>query len=408
MNNFFDDGGSTPERKHKPDYLIVIIAIILLIIGLIVMYSISPALAAAEGVSQHYFVTKQFVAIGLGLLAFVLFSYLPLKFLRRSKRTLIWLSFIMILAVHFFGEQRWIQIGGFSFQSAELVKFTVVVWAACFLFERLANSEIKSTPKTLYPILILIGLVGFFIAGLQSDLGSAGVIVAIAVVMAFAAGMPVKRLAVIGGIVAVGTVIAIASTPYRQDRLTTFLNPASDCQAAGYQSCQALIAIGSGGMFGLGVGNGVQAYGYLPEAENDSIFAIVGEKFGFVGTGAIIGLYALLFSRMRRVILHTSDAFSRLLVIGVLTWLGIQTIINIGAMIGLLPLKGITLPFISYGGTSLVFVMAAVGVVFKISRYMAYSPVRNVALTKNEEGPRDNSISGRRQRRPYYASVSGR
>lgn len=399
---------SPAARRHKPDYVLVVVSLILLILGLIVMYSISPALAAAQGVSQHYFVGKQILAIVMGILAFVIFSSLSLASLSRMKRSLIWLSIILVFLVQFFGNQRWISIGGFSFQSAELVKLTVIIWAASFLFAKLSNSEIRSQSKTLYPLLILLALVGIVIAGLQSDLGSAGVIAAIIVVMAFSAGLPIQKLALIMAIIGIGTLAAIASTPYRQARLTTFFNPTSDCQDAGYQSCQALIAIGSGGMFGLGIANGVQAYGYLPEAENDSIFAIIGEKFGFIGSTVIIGLYALIFARMRKIILHTGDAYSRLLVIGILTWLGTQTIINIGAMIGLLPLKGITLPLISYGGTSIVFVMAALGIVFKISKYTAFSPVRSVALNNKEGIAHEGTASGRRQRRPYYASARGR
>jgi cell division protein FtsW len=245
---------------------------------------------------------------------------------------------------------------------------------------------------------------------MQSDLGSAGVCVAIIGIMSYAAGLPIKRIGLILGIVAIGLIIAIAISPYRRERITTFINPTSDCQAAGYQSCQALIAVGSGGIFGLGIGNGAQAYGYLPEAENDSIFAIVAEKFGFIGASAVIGLYAALFSRMQRIIKRTSDSFSRLFVIGVLAWISVQTIINVGAMVGLLPLKGITLPLISYGGTSLVFILAALGVVFQISRYTSYSQVRNTIINDKKGGSSSekNSFSRRRQRRPYYAASSDR
>jgi len=321
----------------------------------------------------------------------------------------------MVIIVQVFGEKvngayRWIQIGGFSFQVAELIKFTLIVWLASFLISRIANDEITSTNKTLKPLLILLAVIGVVVAFMESDLGSAGVMIAIIGVMSFSAGLPMKRLFMIGGIILIGTIFAISTTQYRRDRLETFLNPTSDCQAAGYQSCQALIAVGSGGMFGLGLGNSVQAYGYLPEAANDSIFAIIGEKFGFVGSTIILGMYAVLFARMRKIIQCTQDLFSRLFVIGVLAWLSTQAIINIGAMIGLLPLKGITLPLVSYGGTSLIMIMAALGVVFRISRYTAYAPVRNVRVNEEQEGSsrREDTSSRRRQRRPYYATASNR
>ena len=405
---------SSPFRRHKPDYLIILISLALLITGLIIVYSISPALAAGQDVSGSYYVTKQIVAILLGLLAFAVFSSLPLKLLQRNTRLLIWLTFIMIIFVQLFGEEvngasRWVQIGGISFQVAELIKFTIIVWLGGFLVSKLAEGSI-SKDKTLGPILGLLALVGLIVVVLQSDLGSAGVCVAIIAMMSYSAGMPVKRIGIIAGIVALGLFISVIATPYRRERVSTFINPTSDCQAAGYQSCQALIAVGSGGIFGLGVGNGAQAYGYLPEAENDSIFAIVAEKFGFIGSSIIIGLYALLFSRIQKIIKRTSDSFSRLFIIGVLAWISVQTIINVGAMIGMLPLKGITLPLISYGGTSMVFTLAALGVVFQISRYTSYSPVRN-GLIKNGEGGskgEKNSSGRRRQRRPHYAASSHR
>lgn len=409
-SGFIGDQTDSSEafRRHKPDYWLLIIPLALLIMGLIVVYSISPGLAAAENISQNYYVTKQFIAVGLGLVAFGFFSILPTAKLRQSLKALIWISLIMSAAVLAFGENRWIQIGGFSFQPAELIKFTLVIGVAAFLVERLAKNEIDSVDKTLKPLLLIAGSVFLLVIGLQSDLGSAGVMAAIIGVMAFSAGLPLKKIGVIVGLIAIATVLAVSSTPYRRDRLSTFLNPASDCQTTGYQSCQALIAVGSGGMFGMGLANGVQAYGYLPEAENDSIFAVFGEKFGFVGASAIIGLYGLLFARMRRVVLRTSDAFNRLVVIGILAWLSTQAVINIGAMIGLLPLKGITLPLISYGGTSLVFVMAAIGVVFYISRFSAYSTIRNVSLNKREGQANEDSFGRRGQRRPYYTAPSRR
>lgn len=401
---------SQVSRRHKPDYILLIVSVILLIVGLVIMYSISPGLAAADGTSQLYFVTKQIIAIGLGVIAFIVFSLLPISVIKRLKNTLIWLSLIMVIAVQLFGEKvngayRWVQVGDFSFQVAELLKLTIIVWVASFLVERLVKGEVKSTDKTLKPILILIGIIGLVVAVLESDLGSSGVMIIIIISMAFSAGMPIKKLALVASIIVIGAFLAIAATPYRRDRLTTFFNPAQDCQDRGYQSCQALIAIGSGGLFGLGLGNGVQAYGYLPEAENDSIFAILGEKFGFIGTTLVVSLYAILFARMRRIIICTRDTFSRLFVIGVVAWLSSQTIINIGAMVGLLPLKGITLPLISYGGTSTLFVMIAIGIVFQISRYTAYAPVRNVSISESEDNRGDN-VGRRRQRRPYYPSTS--
>jgi cell division protein FtsW len=203
-------------------------------------------------------------------------------------------------------------------------------------------------------------------------------------VMVFVAGLPLKRLAMVGGVLAISFGLLIVPFAYRRDRVSTYLNPEQDCQTTGYQACQALIAVGSGGMFGKGLAHSVQAYGYLPEAANDSIFAIFAEKFGFLGASLLITLFVLFFTRLKNIMERAPDMFSRLLVGGVLAWLSTQAIINIGAMIGLLPLKGITLPFISYGGTSIIFVLAAVGVVFNISRYTTYGV--NTELDKHNDG----------------------
>jgi cell division protein FtsW len=192
---------------------------------------------------------------------------------------------------------------------------------------------------------------------------------------------------------------------YRRDRVASFLNPTANCQDSGYQACQALVAVGSGGIAGLGLGKSVQAYGYLPEAANDSIFAIYAEKFGFIGSVSLLGLLVALFSRLKQIAERAPDDFSRLVVVGVLAWLSIQTIINIGAMIGLLPLKGITLPLISYGGTSVVFVAAAIGLAFQVSKYTNFTaPIADMKGRPSN----DNRHDGRRVRGAYHPYPSGR
>jgi cell division protein FtsW len=224
--------------------------------------------------------------------------------------------------------------------------------------------------------------------------------------MAFIAGLPMKRIMMIAAIVVIGTILAVSAIPYRRERLLTYLHPESNCLTTGYQACQALIAVGSGGIEGLGLGRSVQAYGYLPEAQDDSIFAIYAEKFGFIGVMILLALFITLFARLRVILERSPDMFSRLLVTGVLVWFSTQMIINVGAMIGLLPLKGITLPFISYGGTSVLFVGAALGLVFQISYYTSFS-VRNVKRGEQRTNHEDSG-DGRRIRRAYHPDLGGR
>ncbi|PIZ61600.1 stage V sporulation protein E [Candidatus Saccharibacteria bacterium CG_4_10_14_0_2_um_filter_52_9] len=372
-------------RKHRPDYWLLIWCAALLAIGLIVVYAISPALAAAHHVSGNYYVGKQLLAIGLSLVALVVTSQVPLKWWRQAYKPILIVAGIatllaLILPVDpAYPAHRWVRLGGLSFQSVELVKFAVLIWLAGFLARRIQDGSISSTQQTLKPLFIALAVIAAVVVVIQSDLGSAGVMVAIVAIMAFVAGLPMGRIMAISGVVLIGLVLAVSATPYRRDRLQAFLHPEAHCQSSGYQACQAMIAVGSGGVIGLGLGSSVQAYGYLPEAANDSIFAIYAEKFGFIGSVILLAVFVAFFTRLKNIAERLPDDFSRLLVVGVLAWLSTQTLINVGAMIGLLPLKGITLPFISYGGTSVVFAAAAVGLAFQASQYASLSAPRTPA-----------------------------
>lgn len=372
-------------RKHRPDYVIALLAIMLLALGFVVVYAISPGIAASRQVSEQYLVSKQIIAIVLGIGTFFVFSLVPYNAWRKSVNVMIGIAAILTLIALLtpvnaqYPAHRWIRFSGLSFQTVEFVKLTLVIWCAQFFSQRAMKAELSNDNKTLKPLLYVIGGIAVVIAGLQSDLGSAAVMVAIIVCLAYLAGMPLRRFFSLGVVVFASVVVllmasfVVPSLKYRVERFSTFLHPTSDCQNAGYQSCQALIAIGSGGIMGKGLGKSVQATGYLPEAANDSIFAIIAEKFGFVGVSLVIGAYMILFSRLKRIMLFAPNLYARLAVGGILAWFSTQAIINIGAMVGLLPLKGITLPFISYGGTSLLFVTGALGIVFQISRYTTYT-----------------------------------
>ncbi len=382
-------------RKHRPDYLLLILCAILLAIGLVVVYAISPALAQANNVSNSYYITKQLIAIVLSLVAFYFTAKIPLSFWRQIYKPLLVIGGLatllaLLLPVNpLYPAHRWVRLGSFSFQSVELVKFAIMIWLAGFLAQKLRAGQITDLSKTLKPIVYALIAVGLVVTGVQSDLGSTGVIVAMMATMAFVAGLPIKRILMIGGVIVAVVAIAIYVTPYRRDRLEAFLNPAANCQSTGYQACQALIAVGSGGIAGLGLGSSVQAYGYLPEAANDSIFAIYAEKFGFIGSALLLSIFVALFARLKTIAERLDDDFTRLLVVGVLAWLSVQTFINIGSMIGLMPMKGITLPFISYGGTSVVFVSAAVGLVFQASQYTSFiSPRKNSDSLRNDTSTR--------------------
>lgn len=400
-------------RKHKPDHWLLVICAILLAIGLVVIYAISPALSETTGVSGSYYVQRQALAIFLAIVAFIVTANIPLERWRKSYKLLLAAGILATLVAIVlpvnpnYPAHRWVRLGSLSFESVELLKFALLIWLAYFLAEKIKQGLIENMRKTAVPMLGAIVAIGIIVAFIQSDLGSTGVIVAMMGVMAFVAGLPIKRIVIIGCVIALGTILAVASSPYRRARLETYLHPASNCQGSGYQACQALIAVGSGGISGLGLGSSVQAYGYLPESDNDSIFAIYAEKFGFIGSVVLLVIFAALFYRISRIAERAPDDYSKLVVVGVLAWISVQTMINIGAMVGLLPLKGITLPFISYGGTSVVFFAAAIGLVYQVSRYSAHLNPGSRGHIKGRTG-NDYSGHGRRVGRAYHPDLGNR
>jgi cell division protein FtsW len=230
----------------------------------------------------------------------------------------------------------------------------------------------------------MVGAACFVIAVLQRDMGTMMVLALTAVGMFFAAGLRWTHLGLVAAGGGLGAVALIAAFPHRLSRVATFLNPTKDAMGSGYHINQALIAVGSGGFFGLGLGHSIQVYGYLPEAANDSIFAIIAEEFGFIGSVAVVALFGLLVYRGLQVARNAPDMFSRLVATGISLWLLFQAVINIGAMLSLLPLTGIPLPFISYGGTSLVISLFGAGILLNISKF-----------TTREEGYADRSKRGR-------------
>lgn len=400
-------------RRHRPDYWLIVLGTLLVAIGLVVVYSISPALNEFRGGN---FVMRQSIAIGLSVLAFAITSRIPIDTFRRYRWHLVVIAALGTLValltpvVSEYPQHRWIRFGSFSLQSVEVLKFALLILVSSFLASRAKEGLTNDYTKTLKPLGVGLISVAFVVVFVQSDLGSMGVLVAMLAAMVYIAGLRPRFLIAMIVAVLLVTTVAVGSTPYRRDRLSTYLNPEQSCQTdQGYQACQALIAVGSGGIAGLGLGNSVQAYGYLPEAQNDSIFAIYAEKFGFLGSMALLLLFMTLFSRMKIIIERAPDVYSQLIVTGILAWFSTQAIINIGAMIGLLPLKGITLPFVSYGGTSVLFVGAALGLVYQISHYTNFENRRkSQAAFAKEQGRNNENSNDRRRLRGAYHPNPGR
>lgn len=389
-------------RKHRPDFVLIIALGLLIVLGLVVIYSISPVLSQKllGDPNRNYFFYGQLTHLAIGLSALIIVSFLHWQNWKKLLPPLLIISglslvLLMIpgIGVTKNGATRWLDIGPLSFQPAELLKFSVLLLLAS-RFASLSPEQMRDNKQSLWPTLGILGILAVLVLFLQRDLGTMLVIAGIISGLFFTAGASAKQLATLGAIsfgVGLGSILIF---PHRVARLITFLHPESAGAANNYHLNQALIAIGSGGIFGLGIGKSVQIYGYLPESANDSIFAIIGETFGLFGCVVILGLFGLLLWRCLKVALGAPDRFSRLIVIGVTIWLGVQTAINIGAMLGLIPLTGIPLPFLSYGGTSLIATLVALGMVINISKY---------TLRGDDYA---NRFERRRDRRSHYADQS--
>lgn len=400
------------SRRHKPDYVLLVLALVLLSIGVIVIYAIGPALAAVTGTPDNHYINRQLVAIAISLIAFALAANVPLVLWQKHKLPLLIAAGVMTLIALLmpvnpdYPAHRWVRLGTLSFQSVELLKLALLIWVASLLGSHMQQGGTFVSKGLLKPLGAALAGILVIVAGVQSDLGSTVVMVAMIAAMAVVAGLPMRRILMVGAVIIIGGILLIAATPYRRDRLSTFFNPSADCQSTGYQACHAQIAVGSGGIIGQGLGSGAQAYGYLPKAENDSIFAIYAEKFGFLGVALMVGVFIGFFARMRRIAERAEDSFARLVVVGVIAWLSVQAMMNIGAMLGILPLKGITLPLVSYGGTSVVFIMTAIGLVFQISRYTQFR-LSTYNETRNGGGHEDR-LDRRRIRGAYHPTPGSR
>ncbi len=372
-------GGSQQFRSHHPDYGLALIVLVLLALGTIVMYSISPVLShklvgLGAKYNPGYYFTNQLAYAAVGIVGWVIATSINFWRWRKYATAILIVGGIGLLALFVpglahssNGATRWIKLGSAEIQPAEFFKLAVIVYLAAWFEKR--GAEVKSFWDGVVPFSIMLFFAGVFLGVFQKDMGTTLVVVAIAVSMLYVAGVRLTHLAALSG-TAVGLLwLSVLAFPHRLSRLTTFIHPSSDVTGQGYQINQALIGIGSGGILGLGLGHSVQVYGYLPEAPTDSIFAILAEEFGLIGSLAILFLFGLLVWRGLTIAKNAPDTFSRLIAAGISFWMLFQVLINVGAMISLLPLTGIPLPFISYGGSSLVASLFAMGILLNISKY---------------------------------------
>lgn len=363
-----------PRRKLNPvDGTLMAVLIMLLLAGLLILFSATYYTAQDRG-NPWSEVVKQLIGIGLGAVAMTVTSRIPYRFWRDTwvvvgalgiSAVLLILVIIPGIGVYLNGSRRWLSIAGMSFQPSELAKLAVVMYMATTLTYR--GKRIKSLIFGIVPVLLVPG-VTFLLILQQPNLSTAGSILITSFLMILIAGAQWRHiLLMLTGGLAVGGFYAW-SAPYRRERLLSFRDPFAKMNDEGYQLAQSLIAFGSGGLFGMGLGKGRQKYAYLPYPESDFIFAIVGEDFGFVGCVAVIALFVAFMLAGMRIAMRCRDKFGALLAAGITCSITVQAFLNMGVVIGILPTTGLPLPFFSAGGTSISITMAAVGILMNISR----------------------------------------
>ncbi len=353
----------------KIDTYLLISVVVLTIFGLFIIYDASSVIAFRDFGDKYYYIKEQFFWAVMGFVGMIGFSFidyrklynLSLVFLIGAIGSLL-LVFIPGIGVHTLGASRWVNLGFTSIQPAELVKLSLAIYLAAW-FSHKESGRFGAFALLLGTVLVLIML--------QPDMGTASIILFEAVVLYFLSGASLMHFMISLPLVAILGFIGIKLEPYRASRLTSFLNVDKSLAGVSYHVKQILIALGSGGIFGVGVGNSLQKYSYLPENVTDSIFAIIAEEFGFIGSVVLIILLMFIIWRGFLIASNCKDNFGKLLAAGIVSFIGIQMVINLGAMTVIFPLTGVPLPFVSYGGSALIVDLVSIGILLNISRQRA-------------------------------------
>lgn len=358
--------------RSSPDFVIIFATLFLLGIGIVMVYSASAVVAQKPPFNDPYFFTKrQLIFAILGITSMYVTMNIDYWVWKKWAKTGFLISvgllvLVLVIGIEVNGSKSWLGFGSFGIQPGEFAKFGVVAFLAKWLSDN--QKQIVLFRKGLVPALAIPGLC-FALIMLQPDLGTATVLMGTAILMIFVAGAKISHYIGLGLLGIGGFVGLILSAPYRMARITSFIDPWSDPRGAGYQIIQSLYAIGPGGLLGLGLGQSRQKFSYLPEPYNDFIFSIIAEELGFVGGTLVLLLFLLLLWRGMRTAITAPDLFGNLLALGIIGMIAIQVVINVGVVTGMFPVTGITLPFLSYGGSSLTLMLTGVGILLNISRF---------------------------------------
>lgn len=369
ISNFFRQ----PPTGKRLDIILLLVTLLLVTIGTVMIYSSSSIIAMKRFNDGQYFLKKQifFVLLGLGIM--VLMTKIPFDTLKKLAYPGILLSVVLLIliliphvGIRAGGATRWLKLGFFSFQVTEMVKVSVVLFLAFFL-TRKHNHITDFKRGMLIPLLVTLLIVGLIL--FEPDFGTAFIITVIMMLMLYLSGCRIAHIAAIVGLCIPVGIYFLLQKSYRVTRLLSFLDPWKDPQHSGFQIIQSLLSFGSGGTFGVGIGDGMQKLFYLPEPHTDFILSIIAEESGFVGVLIVIFLFVILIVRGFTISFKAPDLFSSLLAAGLTMVIALEAFINIAGVMGLIPLKGLALPFVSYGGTSLIMSLTAAGILLNISSH---------------------------------------
>jgi cell division protein FtsW len=361
------------QRTFLYDYWLILIVTALLAIGLLMVASASMVISDRQYHTPFHFLFHQLAYIGLAIFLGIIILRIPLIFWQKISPYLLLASLFLLIIIlipgvgrEVNGSMRWVGFGPFGIQISELAKFSIVIYMAGFLVRR--EEEVRTSFIGFLKPMMLLAVIAILLL-LEPDFGALAVIMLTVLSMIFLAGARLSQFILLLLLVAAALAILAVTSPYRLLRLTTFLHPWVNQFSSGYQLTQSLIAFGRGGIFGVGLGNSIQKLFYLPEAHTDFLFAVLAEELGLIGELIIIGLFAALVGRILfigRLALRTGKKFASYIAYGFSLWLGLQAMINIGVNSGILPTKGLTLPFISYGGTSILFSCMAIAILLRV------------------------------------------
>lgn len=362
--------------KQKSDTLLAIAVVGLVFFGIVMIYSASVILGYTLFGDDKFFFKRQIVWAVAGLISMVVAANVEYHFWKKWAGWMLGATFVLLISVFFFsgdainGAHRWIYIGSQGFQPAELAKLTFLIYISAWLSMR--KEQVKSIKGTFLPFMAVIGALSVLML-MQPDFGTLSIMLVSVIAVYIVAGLTWQQ-SVLGLGLSTGALGLIMLEPYRRARLLTFLHPTHVTSDASYHIDNISIALGSGGWFGLGFGQSAQKRLFLPEPHTDSIFAIITEELGFVIAMLVIAAFVFVVYRGYRIAARSRDPFAKLLAVGIVSWLAFQAFINLASMLGIVPLVGVPLPFISYGGTNLLISLTAVGILLNISRY-AQDPV---------------------------------